>query len=99
MKEDKNFKSIIGNFNLVEANGKIFYFNPELRIYDQPLIMTSEANIKTNFFKDKYIVMNNVSGSDYYNIRFQEKPFMIWIWIASLLIAAGGFLSIILKRN
>ena len=99
MKEDKNFKSIIGNFNLVEANGKIFYFNPELRIYDQPLIMTSEANIKTNFFKDKYIVMNNVSGSDYYNIRFQEKPFMIWIWIASLLIATGGFLSIILKRN
>ena len=61
--------------------------------------MTSEANIKTNFFKDKYIVMNNVSGSDYYNIRFQEKPFMIWIWIASLLIATGGFLSIILKRN
>ena len=99
MKEGKNFKSIIGNFNLVEANGKIFYFNPELRIYDQPLIMTSEANIKTNFFKDKYIVMNNVSGSDYYNVRFQEKPFMIWIWIASLLIATGGFLSIILKRN
>ena len=99
MKEDKNFKKIIGNFNLVDINGKTFHFSPELRIYNQPSIVTSEANIQTNFFKDKYIVMNNISGSDYYNIRFQEKPFMIWIWISSFLIGLGGFLSIVLKRN
>ena len=99
MKEDKNFKKIIGNFNLVDINGKTFNFSPELRIYNQPPIVTSEANIQTNFFKDKYIVMNNISGSDYYNIRFQEKPFMIWIWISGFLIGLGGFLSIALKRN
>jgi len=40
-----------------------------------------------------------VSRSDYYNIKFQNKPFMIWIWISALMIALGGFIQLILKRN
>ena len=77
---------------------KIF-FNPELRIYSQPATITSEAHIKTSFLEDKFIVMSNIPGEDYYNIRFQIKPFMIWIWLSILLISLGGFLSISLKKN
>ena len=71
---------------------------PELRIYNQPNIVTSEADIKTNLFTDKFITMNIVQNQDYFNIRYQIKPFMIWIWISVLLITLGGLISLFKKK-
>ena len=73
-------------------------FNPELRIYNQPNIVTSEADIKTDLLSDKFITMNLVQNQDYFNIRYQIKPFMIWIWLSVLLISLGGFISLFQKR-
>ena len=42
--------------------------------------------------------MNSVQNQEYFNIRYQTKPFMIWIWISVLLITAGGFLSLLKKK-
>jgi cytochrome c-type biogenesis protein CcmF len=42
--------------------------------------------------------MNLVQNQDYFNIRYQIKPFMIWIWISVLLISLGGFISLFQKR-
>ena len=72
--------------------------NPELRIYNQPQISTSEADIKTNLLSDRFMTMNTVQNQDYFNIRYQIKPFMIWIWFSVLLIALGGFLSLLKKK-
>ena len=38
--------------------------------------------------------MNIVKGNEYFNIRYQVKPFMIWIWISTLLISIGGIFSL-----
>ena len=97
-KNEKNFKAIIGKFNVENLDGKTETLRPELRIYNQPNIMTSEADIKTNLFKDQFMTMNLVLNEDYFNIRYQIKPFMIWIWLSVLLIASGGFLSLIKKK-
>ena len=97
-KQKKNFKSIIGKFTIVNSKGEINTMEPELRIYDQPNIITSEADIKTNLLSDKFITMNSVQNQEYFNIRYQTKPFMIWIWISVLLITAGGFLSLLKKK-
>jgi len=43
-------------------------------------------------------VMNLVKGNEYFNIRYQVKPFMIWIWIAVLLLSLGGLMSLFKKR-
>ena len=37
--------------------------------------------------------MNHVKGNEYFNIRYQVKPFMLWIWISVLLISVGGMIS------
>ena len=42
--------------------------------------------------------MNLVKGNDYYNIRYQTKPFMIWIWISSILMAIGGLTNFFKKK-
>ena len=54
-------------------------------------------NIKTNFFKDRFLVINLVKGDSYFNVRYQEKPLMIWIWLSTILITIGGSVSF-LKR-
>ena len=88
-----NFKSLVGFFEINNKDDKKFLFKPEIRIYNQPQVITSEADIKTNFFKDKFFVINLVKGENYFNIRYQEKPLMIWIWLSTILIAIGGGVS------
>ena len=97
-REGKNYESIVGNFNIQNSKGKIENFLPELRIYNQPNIVTSEADIKTTLISDKFIVINLVQNQDYFNIRYQVKPFMIWIWFSVVLISFGGLISLVKKR-
>ena len=98
-KKEKNYNSIVGNFSVQSAGGQKENLAPELRIYNQPNIATSEADIKTTLISDKFIVMNIVQNQEYFNIRYQVKPFMIWIWLSVLLISVGGLLSLIKKNH
>jgi len=100
IKESKNYKAVIGNFKLTNLkNDLVQYLDPEIRVYSNPETLTYEAAIKTKITSDLYLTMSNVSRSDYYNIKFQNKPFMIWIWISALMIALGGFVQLTLKKN
>ena len=94
-RNNQNFKAIIGKFNIENSNGDIDILRPELRVYNQPNIVTSEADIKTNLFTDKFMTMNLVQNQEYFSIRYQIKPFMIWIWISVLLISFGGLISLL----
>ncbi len=97
-KKKSNFNSIIGYFKIIDENGKIVNLKPELRVYNQPVVITSEADIKTTLLEDKFLVMNLVKGNEYFNIRYQIKPFMLWIWISVLLLSLGGLMSLF-KKN
>ena len=96
-KDEKNYSSVIANFKIISSDGKINKMSPELRIYNQPNIVTSEADIKTTLMKDKFIVINLVQNQEYFNVRYQDKPFMLWIWVSVLLLSMGGILSLFRK--
>jgi cytochrome c-type biogenesis protein CcmF len=98
-KQEKNYKSIIANFSIENINETIEDLSPELRIYNQPNIVTSEADIKTTLLLDKFIVINIVQNQDYFNVRYQVKPFMLWIWISVILISFGGLLSFFKREH
>ena len=97
-KIEKNYNSIIGNFSIENSKGELEKLSPELRIYNQPNIVTSEADIKTTLISDKFIVINIVQNQDYFNVRYQVKPFMLWIWMSVLLISFGGIISLLKKE-
>ena len=90
-----NYKAIIGVLEISnnETNKKNI-LKPEIRIYANPQTLTYEAAIKTSVLKDYYLTMSNIDRSDYYNIKFQKKPLMIWIWISVIMIVCGGFLRL-----
>ena len=90
-----NYKAVVGKLQISNlATNEIRTLKPEIRIYNNPETLTYEASIQTNFFRDYYLTMSNIDRSEYYNIKFQEKPLMIWIWISVITLSFGGFLSL-----
>ena len=90
-----NYKAVIGSLEIKNnKTNKKNILKPEIRIYENPQTLTYEAAIKTSVLKDYYLTMSNIDRSDYYNIKFQKKPLMIWIWISVIMIALGGFLRL-----
>ena len=93
-----NYKSLKASFEVTNKNSS-FALYPEVRIYQQPLTITSEADIKTTLFSDNFLVFNILKDDGYYNVRYQYKPLMIWIWISTIFIGFGGLLSVIRKNE
>tara|TARA_X000001036_G_scaffold150473_1_gene142954 strand:+ start:1018 stop:2901 length:1884 start_codon:yes stop_codon:yes gene_type:complete len=91
-----NYKAVVGVLEIYNIkNNKKNILKPEIRIYENPQTLTYEAAIKTSVLKDYYLTMSNIDRSDYYNIKFQKKPLMIWIWISVIMIVFGGFLRLV----
>jgi cytochrome c-type biogenesis protein CcmF len=95
LKDYSNYKAVIGELKISNTKtSKKNILRPEIRIYDNPQTLTYEAAIKTSILKDYYLTMSNIDRSEYYNIKFQKKPLMIWIWISVIMIVFGGFLRL-----
>ena len=95
LKNYKNYQAIIGKLEIKNINSnKTNILNPEIRIYDKPKTLTYEAAIKTSLIKDYYLTISNIDRSDYYNIKFQKKPLMAWIWISVIMIVVGASLRL-----
>ena len=95
IKEFKNYKSVVGKFNIQNYSKNLnLILNPEIRIYDNPNTLTYEASIRSGLLRDYYITMSNMDRSDFYNIKFQKKPFMMWIWISVIFISLGGVIRL-----
>ena len=95
--KEQNYQSLIGEFYIKDENSSLS-LKPELRIYDQPQTITSEADISSTIFSDNFLVFNVLKNDGFYNVRYQIKPFMIWIWISVILISFGGLISL-KKKN
>ena len=96
---EANFLKLIAYFKIEEKNKTDLVLEPEIRIYDKPETITSEAAIKTDIFKDRFIVVNLVKENEYLNVRYQEKPFILWIRISAILISLGGVINIFKKNE
>ena len=92
LKDFTNYQAVVGEFEILKEKDRNI-LKPEIRIYSNPKTLTYEASIKTSFIKDYYLTMSNIDRSDYYNIKFQEKPLMIWIWLSVIMIVIGGLLK------
>tara|TARA_B100000214_G_scaffold369326_1_gene342198 strand:- start:403 stop:1092 length:690 start_codon:yes stop_codon:yes gene_type:complete len=93
-----NYQALTAEFKIKDQK-KILNLNPEIRIYNQPETITSEADISSNLLSDNFIVFNIINDDGFYNVRYQIKPFMVWIWISVILLSIGGFISFVKKND
>jgi len=96
--QKSNYQSLVGEFKVSDHRDNL-KFNPEIRIYNQPKTLTSEADIISTIYSDNFLVFNVLKDDGYYNVRYQYKPLMIWIWLSVILISIGGILSYFKKND
>ena len=95
MIKKENYTAVVGVFDIQDTkNLSQEVLKPEIRVYTHPETLTYEASIRTKLSHDTYLTMSNINDSDFYNIKYQKKPFMILIWLSAVMISFGGFLRI-----
>ena len=96
--QKSNYQSLVGEFKVSDHRNNLI-FKPEIRIYNQPKTLTSEADIISTIYSDNFLVFNVLKDNGYYNVRYQYKPLMIWIWLSVVIISIGGVLSYFNKND
>ncbi len=97
VKNEKNFQSLIAEFKITGKETTLV-LKPELRIFNQPKTITSEADIITTLYSDNFLVFNILKKDGYFNVRYQFKPLMIWIWLSVIMITLGGIISFLRSK-
>ena len=72
----------------------------EIPVFNSKEFFSGE-NVKSSsiFESDKFIVINLVQNQDFFNVRYQVKPFMLWIWLSVILISFAGIVSFLQKKS
>jgi len=71
---------------------------PEKRFYKAAGNVMTEADIDPTLFRDLYVALGEPIGGTAWAVRVHYKPFVRWIWFGGLLIALGGFTTILDRR-
>ncbi|WP_029012434.1 heme lyase CcmF/NrfE family subunit [Niveispirillum irakense] len=95
-----NFTTEMGYFTVRTLNGDMVgTLTPERRWYPVARMPTTEAAIHTTFFADLYAVLGEPSADGRgWVVRLYHHPLVPWIWIGSLVMVAGGLLSLSDRR-
>jgi len=93
-----NYTAIRGQFDVFEGERLLTTLSPESRTYTTPPMQTTEAGIYPLVSGDLYAVIGESKGGEAWSARLYHKPLISWIWAGSLLMIAGGALSLSDRR-
>ena len=89
-----NYRAAKATMEVSQSGKKLFTMHPEKRIYNASGMAMTEAAIDPNFFRDVYVAMGEqLDDKGAWSIRIFHKPFINWLWIGALFMAAGGFMA------
>lgn len=97
-----NYSGARGSLTVFDKAGReLFSLHPEKRNYDNAKGMTmTEAAIVHSPVRDVYVSMGTPTDDNRgWVIRAYVKPFVIWIWIGTLMMAVGGVLAMFARRG
>ncbi|MES2917355.1 MAG: heme lyase CcmF/NrfE family subunit [Pseudomonadota bacterium] len=97
-----NYSARRGDFLVFKDGAEVARLHPEKRVYDVQRSMMTEAAIDAGLFRDLYVALGEPLDSgpagEAWAVRIYYKPFVRWVWLGPLLMAAGGLLSTMDRR-
>jgi cytochrome c-type biogenesis protein CcmF len=83
----------------VTSNGRfVTQLASERRFFPVRQEETIAAGIRTNLISNLYVAIGEPDGNGAWAVRFYYHPFMPWVWIGTLAMAFGGFVSLSDRR-
>lgn len=75
--------------------------NPQKRFYMSGAMVTTEAAIQGNLWRDLYVSLGEATepkSAGGWVITVYVKPFIAWLWMGIILMSAGGLMALFDKR-
>jgi cytochrome c-type biogenesis protein CcmF len=93
-----NFAADRAGITVTKDGNVIAEMHPEKRFFPVQQMPTSVTAIHTNLLADLYVALGDSDGAGGWTIRAYWKPLVPWIWIGTVFMALGGFLSLSDRR-
>ncbi|EPC02811.1 heme lyase subunit CcmF [Litchfieldella anticariensis FP35 = DSM 16096] len=81
-----------------DGSSRSFTMVPEKRLYIARGMPMTQVALRPGLFRDLYVAMGEDLGDGAWAMRIQYKPFVRWLWLGALLMAAGGVMAVIDRR-
>ncbi len=88
-----NYTARRGEFEVRQGDGSPHTLWPEKRVYNVRGNPMTEAAIDPGLTRDLYVALGEPMDGGDWSVRLYCKPFIRWIWLGGLCMAAGGLLS------
>ena len=94
-----NYMADRGTVNVTRNGTEVVVLYPEKRRYDAGGQTMTEAAMDAGFTRDLYVALGEpLDEAGAWSVRVHYKPFVRWIWIGGLMVAAGGFVTLLDRR-
>ena len=94
-----NYSAVRGTYEVRRGGRLVARMEPETRDYPTPPMQTSEAAIRPTPVADLYVAIGDPGPSGGWATRLYHKPLVHWIWFGTLVMAAGGMVSLTDRRH
>ena len=91
----QNWTAIEATLEARRGDGPPVILRPQARMFSNPPTPTNEAAIGTMLDGQLYLVIGEPTPDGRWQLRMWWKPFVTLIWFGGILVAFGGFLSLI----
>jgi cytochrome c-type biogenesis protein CcmF len=93
-----NYRATQAEIKVSQDGELVSVLHPEKRIYVVQNRSMTEAAIDSGLFRDVYVAMGEPLDNNEWAVRVYYKPFVRWLWLGALMMAAGGVLAMSDRR-
>ncbi len=98
-RQGPNFVAERGAIALQEDGKTLKVLHPEKRLYIVQRNNMTEAAIDSGLFRDVYVALGEpLDEQGAWAVRIYHKPFVRWVWLGAIFMAAGGALAMSDRR-
>ncbi|WP_040727846.1 heme lyase CcmF/NrfE family subunit [Thiomicrorhabdus sp. Kp2] len=98
-KQIQNYLASEGLIKVYENNQFLTELHPQKRTYMSQAMPMTEAGIDAQLSRDLFVALGEKLDDQAWSIRIQYKPFIRWIWLGAILMALGGIMTLLKRRN
>ncbi len=89
-----NYVARRGDIEVLKNGQSLRHLYPEKRIYNVQRNTMTEAAIDPGLFRDLYVALGEpLEDGQSWAVRVYHKPFVRWLWLGSIFMAAGAALA------
>ncbi|MGJ3262752.1 MAG: heme lyase CcmF/NrfE family subunit [Salinarimonas sp.] len=93
-----NYNEDVARFTLLDDGREVGQLETMKRIYPARGMATTEAGLRTFGFSQVYISFGEIQPDGSLGVRLYYKPYILLIWIGSVIMALGGGLALTDRR-